>query len=157
NTSTLIINPPAKISGLSYNKGQAGQSLTVTITGLYTNFVQTTTRANFGPGISVGGAAENTLGPVTVTSATTAIAQLTIQPTALVGARTVIVQTATQQATLFRGFAVIGVTAGPNVNIVSSDPYSQKQLEVDASANPLNPNHVFAGYIDYQTVINEPT
>src|SRR5262249_41908521 len=29
-------------------------------------------------------------------------------------------------------------------------------LEVDAAANPLNPNHLFSGFIDYQTIINEP-
>src|SRR5713226_1607378 len=47
------------------------------------------------------------------------------------------------------------IVPGPNVNIVANDPYNQKQLEVDAAANPLNPNHIFAGYIDYQTVASE--
>ena len=44
---------------------------------------------------------------------------------------------------------------GPNINIVSNDPYNQKQVEVDAAANPLNPNHIVAGFIDYQVVVNE--
>ena len=47
---------------------------------------------------------------------------------------------------------------GPVVNIVSNDPFNQKQVEVDAAANPLNPGHIFAGFIDYQTVgsTNDP-
>src|SRR5579864_580313 len=44
---------------------------------------------------------------------------------------------------------------GPNVNVVSHDPFNQKQVEVAAAANPQNPNHVVAGFIDYQTVANE--
>jgi hypothetical protein len=47
------------------------------------------------------------------------------------------------------------VVVGPNVDIVANDPYNQKQVEVAAAVNPLNPSHVFAGYIDYQTVVNE--
>jgi hypothetical protein len=47
------------------------------------------------------------------------------------------------------------VVVGPNVDIVASDPYNQKQVEVAAAVNPLNPSHVLAGYIDYQTIANE--
>src|SRR5262249_53217326 len=64
----LSVNPA------SAQQGQA--NLAVTTTGQYTNFVQGVTQATFGPDISVGGAAEGTLGPVTVTSPTTATAQL---------------------------------------------------------------------------------
>ena len=55
-------------------------------------------------------------------------------------------------------FAEVGlaqVVVGPNVDIVANDPYNQKQVEVAAAVNPLNPSHVFAGYIDYQTIANE--
>ncbi|MBI4481002.1 MAG: hypothetical protein HY651_13360 [Acidobacteria bacterium] len=46
---------------------------------------------------------------------------------------------------------------GPVVNINAFDPNNplQKQLEVDAAANPNNPSHIFAGYIDYRTAIND--
>ena len=44
---------------------------------------------------------------------------------------------------------------GPVVNVVASDPYNQKQVEVEGAANPNNPNHILAGFIDYQTVVNE--
>ena len=72
NKATLTVNPGASISSVAPNNGQAGQTVSVTITGLFTTFVQGSTQANFGAGISVGGAAEGALGPVTVTSATTA-------------------------------------------------------------------------------------
>jgi len=41
---------------------------------------------------------------------------------------------------------------GPVVNVVASDPFNQKQVEVDAAANPTNPSHILTGFIDYQTV-----
>ena len=37
------------------------------------------------------------------------------------------------------------VVVSPNVNIVSTDSNFQKQLEVSAATNPLNPSHVLAG------------
>ena len=51
--------------------------------------------------------------------------------------------------------AALSQVPGPNINIVANDPFNQKQVEVDAAANPLNPNHIVAGFIDYQTVANE--
>src|SRR5207244_3348214 len=50
------------------------------------------------------------------------------------------------------------IKVGPNVNIVANEQYLNKQLEVDApGGNPLNPNHMFAGYIDYQTEFESST
>ncbi len=112
NKASLTINPPAIISLLNPTSGQAGQSLTVTITGQYTNFVQGSTLASFGPGISVGGAAEGSLGTVTVTSATTATAQLKIDSAAVIGQRDVTVQTSVQTATLRGGFNVVPASSG---------------------------------------------
>src|SRR5690348_8789433 len=51
--------------------------------------------------------------------------------------------------------AAFSQVPGPAINVVASDPFNQKQVEVDAAANPLNPNHIVAGFIDYQTVANE--
>ncbi len=53
NTASLTVNPAATIS-LSPASGDPGQSEPVTITGLYTNFLQGSTVASFGPSISVG-------------------------------------------------------------------------------------------------------
>lgn len=43
------------------------------------------------------------------------------------------------------------------MSIVSSDPVNQKQLEVDAAANPRNPNHLLAGYITYVSALENPS
>jgi hypothetical protein len=88
------------------NSGQAGQTVSVTITGSYTNFVLGATQANFGPYISVGGALPGTLGPVTVTNSTSATAQLAISATAAPGDQELTVATGLQQESLAQGFAV---------------------------------------------------
>lgn len=110
NKSALTVNPPASLLSVTPNSGNTGQSLTVTLATGYTNFVQGSTRANFGAGISVGGAAEGTLGPVTVLSPTSATAQIAINPAAAGGPRTVSVATGIQQASLAAGFAVLAPT-----------------------------------------------
>jgi RHS repeat-associated protein len=95
--AALTINPPASIQ-ISPTSAASG-SVSVTITGQYTNFVSGSTTANFGPGISVGAAAAGGPGPVTVTSPTSATAQLSISGTAAGGSRTITVATGVQQAT----------------------------------------------------------
>ncbi len=97
NSSALTINPSAAVT-LSPASAQAGQSVTVSITGKYTTFVNGLTQANFGPGISVGGAAAGSYGNLTVTSATAATASLVISSSASAGARTITVATGSQQA-----------------------------------------------------------
>jgi RHS repeat-associated protein len=88
--------------------GLQGQSVTVTITAQNTHFVQGTTRANFGPGIAVGTGTSGSFGPVTVTSSTTATAQLAIAGNAAFGPRTVAASTGAEQASLINGFSVNG-------------------------------------------------
>jgi hypothetical protein len=112
----LTINPPASISSLGSSSSAPGQSLTVTITGQYSNFFQGSTQATFGAGISVGGAAAGGAGPVTVVSATTATAQLVIDGAAVPGARDVIVRTGAEVATLPGGFTVAGTPVISQVN-----------------------------------------
>ena len=106
NSSALTINPPSLIASLSPNNGLQGQTVSVTITGKYTNFVNGVTQANFGPNISVGGSPAGTNGLVGVTSATKATATLVINNTATVGAQDVTVATGAQTATLTGGFTV---------------------------------------------------
>ncbi len=125
NKSTLTINPAPGITTLSPNTGVNGQTLAVAITGVLTNFVQGSTQANFGAGISVGGAPEGAPGPVTVTSATTATAQLRINGGALGGPRAVTVATGVQQITLPSGFSVTFV------------PITITSLNVSPSSVPL--------------------
>src|SRR3954454_4695357 len=83
---------------LNPTSGQVGQTLSVAINGQNTNFVQGTTTANFGAGVTV-----NTL---TVNSPASAIASITIQSSAATGARTVMVATGTESVS-----AMFNVTA----------------------------------------------
>jgi uncharacterized repeat protein (TIGR01451 family) len=87
------------------NAGQQGQqSLSVAITGQYTHFVQGTTAASFGVGITVAS--------LTVNSATSATVVLNIDPAAATGVRTVTLMTGAEAVTLANGFTV---TAGTSV------------------------------------------
>ncbi|MGA2534765.1 MAG: PKD domain-containing protein [Terracidiphilus sp.] len=106
NSAALTIDPPSSISSLSPKNGLQGQTVSVTITGKYTNFVNGVTQANFGPNISVGGAAPGTNGLVGVVSATSATATLVINNNATVGSQDVTVVTGAQTATLAGGFTV---------------------------------------------------
>lgn len=127
NTSSLTINPPAQIVSVSPNSGQNGKTLSVTISTLYTNFLQGATQASFGPGISVGGAPEGGFGPVTVNSTTNATAQIVIDSAASGGARTVSIQTGVQTASLSGGFTV-AVPA-----LTSANPNSGQQGQQNLS------------------------
>lgn len=102
----LTINPPATIQTVAPNSANAGLSLQVTITGAYTNFVQGTTIASFGPNISVGGAPAGQAGPVTVNSPTSATAELSISASAATGSQTVTVTTGSEQPSLSNGFTI---------------------------------------------------
>ncbi|HXM45906.1 MAG TPA: hypothetical protein VN924_32020, partial [Bryobacteraceae bacterium] len=95
NSASLTVNPAATVT-VAPNTGNIGQSEQVTLTGLYTNFLQGSTVASFGPYIAVGGAALGQPGPVTVTSATTATAELAIGNAAVSGPQLVQVATGIQ-------------------------------------------------------------
>jgi hypothetical protein len=97
NSSSLTIDPPASVS-LSPSIGDRGETLTVMITGKFTNFLQGSTKATFGPDISVGDAPAGQFGPLTVTSSTLASASLEISPPAALGRVPVTVATGVQTA-----------------------------------------------------------
>ena len=125
-------------------------SLTVTLTGLFTNWVNGSTQATFGPGISVNGATEGAYGTVVVTNATTAVATLAIDVAATLGARNVTVQTPgtpAQIITVNNGFTVQStVPTAPTV--VSSTPSN------GATGVPVNTSYtiVFSGPINPSAV-----
>ncbi|MEO8126716.1 MAG: IPT/TIG domain-containing protein [Bryobacteraceae bacterium] len=98
--------PDASLTSVSPSGGLAGQTFLVTITGIATDFVQGSTQARFGAGISVGGSAAGGFGPVTVNSLTTATASLSIDATASVGVRDVTVTTGSKEVSLLSGFNV---------------------------------------------------
>jgi hypothetical protein len=113
---------------------QGATNLSVAIVGQYTHFVQGTSNAAFGAGITV-----NSL---TVTDATHATASITIDQAATVGSSNVTVTTGTEVATLTNGFSV---TAGPlaitnvSVTLPTCDNLSAASVVVSASggAGPL--------------------
>src|SRR5258708_1058991 len=135
------MTPPALIASISPNSGLQGQTLTVTITGKYSNFVNGTTQANFGPNISVGGAAAGVNGPVTVTSSTKATASIFIANSAAVGGVTVTVVTGNEKPSLANAFTV-KVDSTPPV-AVPGGPYSAQlpasvQFNGSKSYDPTN-------------------
>jgi hypothetical protein len=88
------------IAQVTPNAGSQGaNNLSVILTGNSTHFVQGTTTADFGPGITLAS-------PLTVTSPTIATAVLNIDPQAAAGTHTVTVTTGAEAATLKDGFTV---------------------------------------------------
>ena len=143
NTSALTVNPPSLIVSVSPARALAGQTMSVLLVGQYTNFVQGVTQANFGAGISVGGAAEGASGPVTVTTATTLTAQISLDPASVQGARTVAIATGAQQAVLANAFTVealvsIAVTpAKPSIAVGATQQFTATGTYGDGSTQNL--------------------
>jgi len=109
-----------RLSTVSPGSGQQGQTLNVAVVGQFTNFVNGTTTAGFGAGITVTG--------VTVTSATAATVNITISPLASVGSRTVTLSTGTEIASSLAAGSFFTVTAG-TAAIANVVPSSGRQSE----------------------------
>jgi hypothetical protein len=128
NTASLTVFPSASIASVSPSTGQQGQTVTVTITGTNTNFVDGESEADFGAGVSVGGAPPGTFGPIDLTSATSATATLVISAGAALGSQTVTVVTDGQYASLQNGFTIepgaSPVKVAELTNIVSLTQFS---------------------------------
>ena len=87
------------ITQVNPNTGQQGQSnLNVAVSGQYTHFVQGTTTASFGAGI--------TLNSVTVADSTHVTVNLSVDAMATLGNRNVTLTTGSEVVTLSNGFAV---------------------------------------------------
>jgi alpha-D-ribose 1-methylphosphonate 5-triphosphate synthase subunit PhnH len=98
-----VTNGTPVLTQVNPNTGQQGQqNLSVTLTGQFTHFVQGTSVASFGAGITVVS--------LTVSSATSAVALLNVAATAVAGARNVSVTTGTEVVTLTNGFTVTNGT-----------------------------------------------
>lgn len=112
NTSALTVNPAATIA-LTPASGNPGQSISVAITGRFSNFIAGSAVASFGPGISVGGAAQGANGPVTVISSTSAKVQIQIAASVPSGPVTAIVTTGSERATAV--FTINSPTIAPAI------------------------------------------
>jgi RHS repeat-associated protein len=127
---TITVNPPSSpiITNVTPNNGQQGQQiLSVNITGQLTHWVQGTTTASFGSGITVAS--------LTVNSPTTAIAVLNIDSAALVGSRDVSLTTGTEVATLPSGFSV--TSSGPAITQISPNTGQQGQQNLSVTITGL--------------------
>ena len=101
------------LTSVTPNSGAQGATITsVALVGTFTHFVQGTSVATFGTGITV-----NSL---TVTDATHASANITISPTAPTGASNVTVTTGGEVVTLTNGF-----TVGAGAPVITLNPLSQ--------------------------------
>ncbi|HEX8290963.1 MAG TPA: IPT/TIG domain-containing protein, partial [Pyrinomonadaceae bacterium] len=88
--------PPPSLESVGTSRAVQGQTLQVALQGKNTNWAQGQTRASFGGEVSVGGAPNGEPGLVTVTSPTTAIADVKVSPTAALAPRAVRVTTPPQ-------------------------------------------------------------
>jgi hypothetical protein len=110
-TATAGPNTPVLLS-ITPNTGQPGQTLAnVAVAGQFTNFINGTTTASFGAGITVNS--------TTVTDATHATVSLTIAANASAGPRTVTLATGSEAASLGSGFAVTVIGVTPVIQTVS--------------------------------------
>jgi len=125
--TTLTFAPAPAIIQANPNAGQQGQSNeSVTITGQLTHWVQGTTTASFGDGVTVVS--------LTVNSATSASAVLSIDPAAAVGPRDVTLTTGTEVSTALSAFTVntgspMILSVDPNTGIIG-----QQNLTVTITA-----------------------
>ena len=116
--SFAVTNGTPLLTTVNPNTGLQGQqSVSVAINGQFTHWVQGTTTASFGAGITVAS--------LTVSSATTATAALNIDPAAATGGRNVAFTTGTELVTLNNGFTVNA--AGPLLTTVNPNTGEQGQ------------------------------
>ena len=138
---SVLAGVPA-LTLINPNTIQPTQTESVTITGAFTNWASGTTKANFGPGIAVGGAAAGAFGPVTVNSATSLTANL-VTSGASSGFRPVQIQSGSQTLTVNNGISV-ETCSGTAPSVVSISPINaatgvplNTQVQVQFSA-PMN-------------------
>jgi len=124
-TNGFTVNGAPLLTLVNPNTSQPDQqNLSVAITGQFTHFVQGTTTANFGAGITLAS-------PLTINSATSATAVLNIDPAAATGARNVTLTTNAEVATLTNGFTV---TAGtPAVTLLNPNTGQQGQQNLSVA------------------------
>src|ERR1017187_5059952 len=118
------------ITSVVPNSGQQGATIaSIAITGQNTHFVNGTSTANFGTGITV-----NSL---TVTDATHATANITINPVASIGNRDVTMTTGGEVVILTNGFTITSGTTCPPTYTISASTASVNATTGTWTAPPL--------------------
>jgi hypothetical protein len=148
---SVTVNPPVtEILSITPESAVAGQQRTVTLKVKYGKFAAGVTEANFGPGISVGGAAAGTFGKVTVVDEDTATVAVNVISGAALGGRTVAVRTNASQGTRASAFQVgtIGVPHSVRLNlsdraIAPGGSITAAPEVVDAAGNLIAGPHAF--------------
>jgi hypothetical protein len=125
------------LEAVTFTPGAAlpGKTVTVNISGQFTSFIKNVTRARFGDGISVGGAAAGDFGPVNVIDRTHATAEVTVAGTAVQGLRSVTFQTVAESLVQDGRFSVAAVSP----LAISAD--------VDRTTGVLGTNFTFTGRV----------
>jgi hypothetical protein len=113
--------------------GQGVTSLSVTVNANFTSWVNGTTVASFGSGISVGGATPGGFGPVTVNGSGQFTATVSIAAGATLGPRDVTVKTGTEQEVAGGAFTVENCTTTAAIVLYTSPVYG-------VGGVPLNTN-----------------
>jgi hypothetical protein len=111
------------ITIVSPNYGLPNSTVTVNLTGQFTNWVNGTTLASFGPNVAVGGGAAGAPGPITVTSPTTATASLNISAGATLQPQNIVVTTGGEILQVINGFTVQNSSTTPPT-VISFNPSS---------------------------------
>jgi hypothetical protein len=122
-TSFTVIAGVPQVTVINPNTIEPTQTESVTVTGAFTSWAGGTTKANFGPGIAVGGAAAGAFGPVTVNNATSLTASL-VTSSASNGFRTVQIQTGSQTLTVTNGMYVVTCNGTAPTILHTSPPAS---------------------------------
>ena len=152
-----ILPGTPRLTSVAPGSGQQGQTLTVSVVGQFTSFVNGTTTASFGPGITVNA--------VNVISATTANVNISISALANVSSRTVTLTTGGQVASSLDAGSFFSVTRGPAA-INQVNPASGRQAEglsvtvTGTSTHFATGSTVFSfggGITVTNAVINSPT
>ena len=120
-SSSISTGSPVLVSVNPASGQQGQQNLSITVTGQSTNWVQGTTTADFGAGI--------TIVSLTANSSTSATAVVSIDPAAAVGARAVTLTTGSEVETLANGFTVLSGTSA----LVSVNPGNGQQGQQNLS------------------------
>jgi hypothetical protein len=155
-TSFSVIAGVPQVTLINPNTIQPTQTESVSLTGAFTSWASGTTKANFGPGISVGGATAGTFGPVTVNSPTSLTASL-VTSGASNGFRTVQIQTGSQTLTVNNGIDV-ETCNGSAPTVLNTSPANSagnvplnSQVQVQFSV-PMNRNTFSLGNTSPETI-----
>ena len=105
-----VVGAPA-LTQVNPSVGGPNQSLSVVLTGVYTNFVEGLSQVSFGAGITVDS--------VTVSGPTSLTAHITTAPAAALGLRTVTVTTGAEVVSVAGGFGVTTPAGAPTVTLAS--------------------------------------